>query len=141
MLNLRPDQLMNGDETGLNWGIGPMYLYPPRWQHRAQSKLNADNKARITALPAVDAADDFIPMFFIIKHSVSKDATDLTSVQVIRKLHKKPGFTPEDGWSHCMWRNKICGKRYKMQYPIHTNGDVTTSQHRAWNDTQASSIY
>lgn len=66
-----------------------MHQYLPKYQSRALSELYTDNKARITALSAVDATGRFLPMYFIIKPSVDKDATDLTLVQVIKKLQKK----------------------------------------------------
>lgn len=63
---------------------------------------------RITAVIAVNAAGDFAPLMLILKHSVSSEIRpDQSKMKVIRDLHKKPGFTVNDGWTLFSWEKEM----------------------------------
>ena len=88
----------NFDETAFTWAIGPTHIFCPGNQRRATNIGISNDKMRITAVIAVNAAGDFAPLMLILKHSVSSEARpDQTGMTVIRDLHKKPGFTVDDG--------------------------------------------
>ena len=89
----------NFDEIAFTWSIGPTHLYCPINQTRATNIGISNTKLRITAVIAVSAEGTFAPLMIIIKHSVSSEAKpDQTTMTVVRDLHKKPGFTVNDGW-------------------------------------------
>lgn len=137
-----PHQVINLDETALNWAIGPTHMYIPAEIRRAESEVSTDEKARVTLVPAIDAAGCSLPLYFIIKHTVAASETDLTSVRVIKALNQKPGFTRAEGWQHKLWQRTIGGNNWTIQYlhNIHT-GHIVTSQHKAWNDTPRMAMY
>jgi hypothetical protein len=66
-----PKSTYNMDETGINWSIGPVYLYVPADQSRA-SGVSTDMKLRITGIIAVNGEGVFAPLMLIIKHSNPK---------------------------------------------------------------------
>ena len=131
----------NFDETAFTWAIGPTHIFCPANQKRATNIGISNDKMRITAVVAVNAAGDFAPLMMIMKHSVSSEKRpDQSKMTVIRELHKKPGFTVDDGWSKFTWEKMmtITGVTalHRVVYIIHQEtGHVITSQHKAWNDT------
>lgn len=131
----------NFDETAFTWAIGPTHIFCPGNQRRATNIGISNDKMRITAVVAVNAAGDFAPLMLILKHSVSSEARpDQTGMTVIRDLHKKPGFTVDDGWSKVTWVKELTIKgitaTHKVIYIIHEDTrHVVTSQCKAWNDT------
>lgn len=56
---------------------------------------------RITAVVAVSGNGEFVPLFIIIKHSVSSDdRPDQSGMRVIQDLHKKnEGFGDDNNWN------------------------------------------
>lgn len=72
-------QVCNYDETALTWGIQPQYLYGPKDADTAEQEYS-DEKARITLIPTGQANGKFLPLFFILKHSVSS-----TKIQIKHK--------------------------------------------------------
>ena len=65
-------------------------MYCPPDQSRAQNLGVPNTKLRITAVVAVSGNGDFVPLFIIIKHSVSSaDRPDQSNIRVMRDLHKK----------------------------------------------------
>ena len=137
----RPETCYNFDETAVTYAIGPTHIFCPRDQDRATHTGVSDSKVRITATIAVNSEGLFAPTMFIIKHSVSSEAKpDQTKMTVIPKLHKKEGFTINDGWLLKTWQKDLTikGKNdvHKVLYLIHNiTGHVITSQVKAWNDT------
>ena len=130
-------QVANLDETALNWGLGPTYIYCSTKADRAEQEIT-DLKARITMVPTVLANGTFLPSYFILKHSVSSAAKpDQTTMRVVKKLHETQGsgFTEADGWDLKTWERNLNGQNHKCIYIIHRlKGHVITSQHKAWND-------
>ena len=59
-------------------------------------------------------------------------------MRVIKHLHKDgtSGFTRNDGWNLKTWERNFEGEKvsHKVDYLIHTNGHVITSQYKAYND-------
>jgi hypothetical protein len=100
-----PDQTISADETGIFYGAPPLNQYVPHDTKRGAAPAS-DVKARLTSLQAATAAGNHIGSFNIIKCSV-KDPYDLSSARVISNLHKKPGFTAEDGWELREWERTI----------------------------------
>ena len=92
--------VINMDETAFTYAIGPEYMYCPKDQSRAQNIGIPNTKLRITAVVAVSGNGDFVPLFIIIKHSVSSaDRPDQSGMKVIQDLYKKDtGFGLKDGW-------------------------------------------
>jgi hypothetical protein len=98
-----PSQILNLDETALNFAIGPTYVYLPVDHTRASSDA-CNSKARVTLIPTVAADGNFLPLMFILKHSKSSATDpDQTKMLVIKHLFKKPGFTSADGWKLEYW--------------------------------------
>jgi hypothetical protein len=159
-----PSQILNLDETALNFAIGPTYVYLPVDHTRASSDA-CNSKARVTLIPTVAADGNFLPLMFILKHSKSSATDpDQTKMLVIKHLFKKPGFTRADGWKLEYWSRTIRmpNKKtkqdedieHKVVYLIHESnvllalyyisnihniplglGHVITSQCKAWNDS------
>ena len=139
---LQPHQILNMDETGHTYAIGPDKMYIPPDQARAQNIGVPNDKLRITAVVAVFGTGEFAPLFLIIKHSVSsQEKPDQSRMKVVQDLHRKNnGFGTADGWNLVLWEKKlnICGieETHKCYYIINTHtGAVITSQFKAWNDT------
>jgi DDE superfamily endonuclease len=139
---LFPHQILNMDETGHTYAVGPDKMYIPPDQSRAQNIGVANDKLRITAVVAVFGTGEFAPLFLIIKHSVSsQEKPDQSRMKVIQDLHKKDnGFGVKDGWDLILWEKKInisgIEETHKCYYIINTRtGAVITSQFKAWNDT------
>jgi hypothetical protein len=110
-----PRQILNLDETALNFGIGPTYIYIPIDADRAVAEAS-NVKARITCVPIVDAEGTFLPMMFILKHSKSSDKfPDQTTMTVISNLNKKEGYTPQDGWHLDVWRRELTIKKGNVE--------------------------
>ena len=136
------DTTINIDETAFTYAIGPEYMYCPPDQCRAQSIGIPNTMLRITAVDAVSGNGEFVPLFIIIKHSVSsEDRPDQSSMRVIQDLHKKnKGFVDSDGYKLIKWTKEL---RIKGVTDIHScsyiinkdTGHVITSQYKAWNDT------
>ena len=81
---------INMDETAFTYAIGPEYMYCPTDQSRAQNIGIPNTMLRITAVVAVSGEGEFVPLFIIIKHSVSsEDRPDQSGMRVIQDLHKK----------------------------------------------------
>jgi DDE superfamily endonuclease len=136
-----PRTCFNFDETAITYASGPKKVYCPKDQSRATHLGVSDSKVRITATIAVNAEGVFAPTMFIIKHSASsEDKPDQTTMKVIPELHKKEGFTVNDGWELHTYEKRLTIKNkndlHKVKYLIHTvTGHVITSQVKAWNDT------
>jgi hypothetical protein len=106
------------DETALNFGIGPTYIYIPIDADRAVAEAS-NVKARITCVPIVTAEGAFLPMMFILKHSKSSDKfPDQTTMRVVKNLNRKEGYTPQDGWHLETWRRSLTIKKGNVE---HTN--------------------
>jgi hypothetical protein len=136
------DTTINMDETAFTYAIGPEHMYCPPDQSRAQNLGVPNTKLRITAVVAVSGNGDFIPLFIIIKHSVSSaDRPDQSGMRVIKDLHKKDdGYGVSDGWELILWSRSLnfkgVAEMHKCYYIINKRtGHVITSQFKAWNDT------
>ena len=136
------DTTINMDETAFTYAIGPEHMYCPPDQNRAQNIGVPNTKLRITAVVAVSGNGDFVPLFIIIKHSVSSaDRPDQSSMRVIRDLHKKDdGYGVSDDWELILWSRELTVKgvtdMHKCYYIINKyTGHVITSQYKAWNDS------
>ena len=136
------DTTINMDETAFTYAIGPEHMYCPPDQHRAQNIGIPNTKLRITAVVGVSANGEFIPLFIIIKHSVSSaDRPDQSGMRVIQDLHKKDnGFGLSHGWDLILWSKELTIKgethTHKCYYIINQHtGHVITSQYKAWNDS------
>ena len=131
----------NFDETAFTWAIGPTHMFCPSNQQRATNFGISNTKLRITAIIVVNAEGIFTPLMIIIKHSVSSEKRpDQTKMTVICDLHKKHGFTVNDGWMLKVWSKELTVKGitalHKIIYIIHEDtGHVITSQFKAWNDS------
>ena len=137
-----PETVINMDETAFSYAIGPEYMYCPPDQSRAQHLGIPNTKLRITAVVAVSGTGKFVPLFIIIKHSVSSaDRPDQSGMKVITSLHKKDdGFGTSNGWDLFLWRKELCISNVTALHScyniIHRHtGEVITSQYKAWNDT------
>ena len=137
-----PDTVINMDETAFSYAIGPEYMYCPPDQSRAQHLGIPNTKLRITAVVAVSGRGNFVPLFIIIKHSVSSaDRPDQSGMKVITLMHKKDdGFGTSNGWDLVLWRKELCISNvtalHSCYYIIHRyTGEVITSQYKAWNDS------
>ena len=136
------DTVINMDETAFTYAIGPEHMYCPPDQNRAQNIGVPNTKLRITAVVAVSGNGDFVPLFVIVKHSVSSaEKPDQSSMRVIRDLHRKnDGYGESDGWKLILWSRDLTIKgvteTHKCYYIINKHtGHVITSQYKAWNDT------
>ena len=136
------DTTINMDETAFTYAIGPEYMYCPPDQQRAQNIGIPNTFLRITAVVAVSANGQFLPLFIIIKHSVSsEDRPDQSGMRVIRDLHSKnKGFGVDDGWDLIKWTKELTIKgiteNHACYYIINkVTGNVITSQFKAWNDS------
>jgi hypothetical protein len=89
-MGFRLDEIANMDETAINWGIGPTHVFCPSDAERGEQNPT-DDKARVTGVVTVLATGEFLPMFFILKHSksslVEPDQTNMTVI----KLHAPTG--------------------------------------------------
>ena len=136
------DTTINMDETAFTYAIGPEYMYCPPDQQRAQNIGIPNTMLRITAVVAVSGNGEFVPLFIIIKHSVSSDERpDQSGMRVIQDLHKKnQGFGKDDKWDLILWSKELTIKgvtnTHACYYIINKDtGHVITSQYKAWNDT------
>jgi hypothetical protein len=138
-------EIANMDETGLNYGLGPTHVFCPEDAERGEQECT-DEKARVTAIVTVLATGEFLPCVFILKHSKSSlTDPDQTSMTVIKRLHKKAGFTAAEGWVPKIWerelsiesrKKEVVRAVHKVRYLLNTRtGVVITSQFKAWNDT------
>ena len=66
-----PETVINMDEAAFSYAIGPEYMYCPPDQSRAQHLGIPNTKLRITGVVAVSGRGIFVPLFIVIKHSVS----------------------------------------------------------------------
>lgn len=137
-----PETVINMDETGYCYALGPKCLYCPTNQSRAQHLGVPNTKLRITAVVAVSGSGAFVPLLIIIKHSVgSEERPDQSSMRVVQDLHRKnEGFGVDHGWDLHLWEKELCIKSitatHKCYYIINRNtGEVITSQYKAWNDS------
>jgi hypothetical protein len=146
--NYSRNQIINLDETAINWGLGPTHVYCAKTADRGEQEIT-DVKARVTAIVMVSADGDFLPVFYIFKHSKSSEVSpDQTKMTVIRSLFKREGFSTADGWELKTWERELTietkGKSnavvtvtaiHKVLYIKHLEtGTIITSQHKAWND-------
>lgn len=99
-LKVSTRRIANGDETGVNWGIMPAYVYLPKGIARGCVPVS-DEKGRFTAMLWANGAGEMGPMFIIIK--CSSAANDLSTTRVINTLHKLEGFREEDGYDFFYW--------------------------------------
>ena len=136
------DTTINMDKTAFTYAIGPEYMYCPPDQSRAQNRGIPNTMLRITAVVAVSGNGQFVPLFIIIKHSVSSaDRPDQTNMRVIKDMYNKnEGFGVNDNWKLIKWSKDLTIKGVKDAhacfYIINTvTGHVITSQYKAWNDT------
>ena len=136
------DTVINMDETAFTYAIGPEYMYCPPDQSRAQNIGIPNTKLRITAAVAVSGNGNFVPLFIIIKHSVSSaDRPDQSNMKVIRDMYNKnEGYGVSDGWDLILWTKDLTingvTNTHKCYYIINQHtGHVITSQFKAWNDT------
>ena len=139
-------QIWNMDETGYTWAIGPEYAYVGTDARRAEGE-QSDDKMRITLAIAGNSIGIFMPLFIILKHTVSsEEKPDQTGMKVIQHLHRRnTGFGVADGWELKIWerrltiknrKNETSTENHKCWYIINTTtGHVITSQVKAWNDT------
>ena len=147
-LTLDASQVINLDETAVQWGLGPTHIYMPKNGDRGQSEIS-DLKARFTAVLMVDAQGDFLPSLYILKHSKGSDTNpDQTTMRVIPNLNRQQGFTEADGWYKRTWQREMPIKKviqgqeaistavHKVHYLVHIiTGEIITSQVKGWNDT------
>lgn len=150
-----PSQICNIDETGINYGITNTHTYLPSDVSRGLQDLQTDIKARITALPGAFADGDFLPNFFILKHSISSaKKPDQTSMRVIKNLHNSEGtgFTSANGWELrtrsrvLLTKNrkttKMENKMHSVDYLIYSSSRIViTSQCNTWNDAIRMAMY
>lgn len=140
-----PKQILNLDETAINFGVGPTHVFASSTASRGSQEVS-DWKGRITGVPTVDAEGGFLPTMFILRHSKSSaKCSDQTRMRVIQNLHQRTGFTRQDGWEFKKWERELempdekrikQKKMHSVNYLIHTRtGNVITSQYKAWNDT------
>ena len=136
------DTTINMDETAFTYAIGPEYMYCPPDQSRAQNIGIPNTMLRITAVVAVSGNGDFVPLFIIIKHSVSSaDRPDQTNMRVIKDMYNKnEGFGVDDNRELIKWSKELTIKgvtnTHACYYIINSvTGHVITSQYKAWNDT------
>ena len=101
------NQIINLDETAVNWGLGPTHVYCAINADRGEQEIT-DTKARVTAIVMVAAEGDFLPLMYIFKHSKSSESCpDQTRMTVIKMLFKKDGFTAADGWELKEWQRDL----------------------------------
>ena len=136
------DTTINMDETAFTYAIGPEYMYCPPDQNRAQNIGIPNTMLRITAVVAVSGNGNFVPLFIIIKHSVSSaDRPDQTNMRVIKDMYNKnEGFGVDDNWELIKWSKELTIKgvtnTHACYYIINSvTGHVISSQYKAWNDT------
>ena len=103
------DTTINMDETAFTYAIGPEYTYCPPDQSRAQNIGIPNTMLRITAVVAVSGNGVFVPLFIIIKHSVSSaDRPDQTNMRVIKDMYNKnEGFGVNDNWELIKWSKEL----------------------------------
>ena len=81
------DTTINMDKTAFTYAIGPEYMYCPPDQSRAQNRGIPNTMLRITAVVVVSGNGQFVPLFIIIKHSISSaDRPDQTNMRVIKDM-------------------------------------------------------
>jgi len=140
-----PHQIVNLDETAVNWGLGPTHVYCAQNADRGEQEIT-DEKARVTAILMVAANGEFLPIFYIFKHSKSSEnSPDQTRMSVITSLQKKQGFKQENGWELYIWERMMTIKnkqkisitsQHRVRYLKHrVTGHIITSQYKAWNDS------
>lgn len=150
-------ETFNGDETAVNQGANPRIQYILNGMKRA-SAPSSQEKKRFTAFLCSDADGKMAPAFFIIKCSSKKP--DLSGIRVLGELHKKEGFTKEDGrvhhdgkkdpmtkktnpkpWTRSLElkmreSKKLETHQYIRPYLKHEKeGHIITAQHKAWMDS------
>ena len=138
-----PDEVGNGDETGIFFGAGPKNQYVPGEARRGTMPAS-DEKARFTDFLWGDSAGDMGEVFSIIKCTAK--GPDLRNTRVLQNLQQQRGFTESDGWKLMQWQRELALKVKKAMvtrvylvtrpYLIHeATGHVITIQHRAWMDS------
>ena len=135
------DEVVNGDETGVNFGAGPKNQYVPQGEARGTMPAS-DEKARFTDFLWGDSDGDMGEVFSIIKCTAK--GPDLRNTRVLQNLMEQPGFGVADGWQLKRWQRELTLKVkgsmvtriYYRPYLIHeATGHVMTIQHRAWMDS------
>jgi hypothetical protein len=102
-----PKQILNLDETAINFGVGPTHVFASSTASRGSQEVS-DWKGRITGVPTVDAEGGFLPTMFILRHSKSSaKCSDQTRMRVIQNLHQRTGFTRQDGWEFKKWEREL----------------------------------
>jgi hypothetical protein len=145
-------QTANFDETAFHPGAGPRYKYVTHDTQRASG--NSDDKTRITAVIQANAAGEFAPTMFIMRHSKIHTALttpDQTKMRVLKALHKMPGFRAKDGWELRTWSRELemPDKDGVMVRQMHRklflkdtkNGHIVISQCKAWMDSSSMAVY
>ena len=138
-----PCNTWNMDETCVTWAIGPAHMYVPANQQRASNMGIPNIKLRITAIIAVNGIENFAPLMFIIKHSVSSEKRpDQSSMTVIKRMYKNSSLKldSENGSEFLLWEKEMTIKNvttmHKCWYLRHTiTHHIITSQYKAWNDS------
>ena len=106
-------QVLNLDETAVNWGLGPTYVFAASDAERGEQEIS-DGKGRITGVPTVDATGHFLPTMYILKHSKSSsEKPDQTTMRVLRNLHKEIGYRECNGWKLKTWTRVLTMKNYR----------------------------
>ena len=68
--DLKPEHVWNYDENGLNWAVGPTYIYmPKKMKSRAKSGSGETVKGIITQVVTVNGVGDFASNYFIIRYA------------------------------------------------------------------------
>ena len=68
--DLKPEHVWNYDENGLNWAVGPMYIYMlKKMKSRAKSGSGETVKGIITQVVTVNGVEDFASNCFIIRYA------------------------------------------------------------------------
>ncbi len=149
---LTANQTANFDETAFHPGSGPRYKYVTKDTQRASG--TSDDKTRITAVIQSNAAGEFAPTMFILRHAkkhTSLTTPDQRKMRVLKQLHKLEGFRAADGWDLREWRrelevpdkdgNLVKKMHYKLILKHRVSGQVIVSQCKAWMDTTTMAVY
>ena len=104
--------VLNGDETGMIFGVQPKYQYVSADAQRA-SAPESDDKSRFTTFVLGNAQGD-------------KNPIDLSGTRVIANLHSEPGFRVTDGWVLKVWQKDVrLSDEKRVEQKRRTGGDRT----------------
>lgn len=126
------DEIKNMDETPGVMGLNPTYSYAPK-NSGGVTKMDNDERQRITINVCISADGSSLPVSFIIKCTTAKE--DQSDIRVIESLLKKPEFE-DDGWSLHWWeRTMEIKEKAKRPYLKNVDGRVIWAQVKAYQDT------